>query len=241
VEGTKEQPLLVARNLAKTYPSGQGRLNVLKGIDLTLKEGETLGIIGQSGVGKTTLLHVVGGLDRPDAGSLHFENRNLMKMSRREMVKFRNQMIGFIFQFYHLMPEFSAVENIMMPLIIRGYSKYIARERAEQILSDMDLFDRREHKPSELSGGEQQRVAIGRAVISKPKILLADEPTGNLDAITSGRITELLFSVAVREKLSMIVVTHNQNIVENCHRIQLLQDGKLHDYQKAGKEPAAEE
>jgi len=186
-------------------------------------------------VGKTTLLHILGALERADTGNMRIEGNNLMKMSDSQLVRFRNRMIGFVFQFYHLLPEFSALENIMMPSIIRGQSKYRAQEKAESILAEMDLLDRKDHKPSELSGGEQQRIAIGRAIICEPKILLADEPTGNLDAVTSGRITELLFSVADRDTLSMVVVTHNQNIVENCDRILLLRDGKLQDYPKPEK------
>jgi len=220
------------QNLAKSYPSGKGKLDVLKGASFGVHEGEMLGIIGQSGVGKTTLLHIIGTLDRPDNGSIYFEDKNILKMKNRGIVRFRNEQVGFVFQFYHLLPEFTALENIMMPLLIRGYNRYMARERATKILEDVGLFDRREHKPSELSGGEQQRVAIGRSIVCRPKLLLADEPTGNLDASTSDRITELLFSVARKENLTGIIVTHNQNIVQNCDRILLLHDGKLMAYPK---------
>lgn len=220
------------QNLAKSYPSGKGKLDVLKGASFGVHEGEMLGIIGQSGVGKTTLLHIIGTLDRPDNGSIYFEDKNILKMKNRGIIRFRNEQIGFVFQFYHLLPEFTALENIMMPLLIRGYNRYMARERATKILEDVGLFDRREHKPSELSGGEQQRIAIGRSIVCRPKLLLADEPTGNLDASTSDRITELLFSVARKENLTGIIVTHNQNIVRNCDRILLLHDGKLIEYPK---------
>src|SRR5512136_2843514 len=201
---------LVVRDLCKSYRSGAGRLDVLIGLSLTLEKGQMIAVTGVSGSGKSTLLHVLGGMDRPDAGTIRIAGRDLLDLAPAELSSFRNETLGFVFQFHHLLPEFSAIENVMMPLLIRGVQAPDARRAAEEILEDVGLGARVHHRPGELSGGEQQRAAIARALVGKPQLILADEPTGNLDPHTGDSIGMLLHELHVRHSLSSILVTHNE-------------------------------
>jgi len=220
--------LIEVSHLHKSYFSGGRRIEVLKGVDFVLGEGESLAIVGASGVGKSTLLNLIGALDHPDAGSIRFDGRELSSLSPEELARFRNFEIGFIFQFFHLLPEFSALENVTMPFLIRGMDEEVAKKRAEELLSEVGLLDRKDHHPSELSGGEQQRVAIARALMGNPKVLLADEPTGNLDEETGERVFSLLFSLMERHGLGLVLATHNLKLAEKCDRILRLENGRLH-------------
>lgn len=188
-------PLLSARGVYKSFPMGGSRLEILKGLDLNIDKGEAVCIVGASGAGKSTLLHIMGTLDRPTLGTVLYQGKDLFRQSDDQLAKFRNEKLGFVFQFHHLMSEFTALENVTMPARIGGMNPRMARERAEELLAGMGLIDRKSHYPSELSGGEQQRVAIARALLNEPEILLADEPTGNLDTKNSGRIQDLFLSL----------------------------------------------
>jgi lipoprotein-releasing system ATP-binding protein len=224
---------LQARGLYKSYYKAKLEIPVLRGVDLDLRAGEFLAIIGQSGSGKSTLLHLLGTLDQPDAGEVHFWDHRIDKLPARARDRLRNEEFGMIFQFYHLLPELSAVENVLMPLMIRHSwfsfrlhkKKYEAR--AKELLDLVGLGHRLKHKPREMSGGEMQRTAIARALISQPQVLLADEPTGNLDAETGAEILELLRKLNREQKLSMIMVTHDQNLAAKADRIVSLAAGKV--------------
>lgn len=220
-------PLLLVQGLCKTYGTGPGRVEVLRGIDLTVYSGERIGILGMSGAGKSTLLHLLGALDTPDEGQIFFEGVPITGTPDNELAAFRNQSVGFVFQFHHLLPEFTAVENIMMPLLIGGDTKKAAKEKAEAILTEVGLGHRLTHKPGELSGGEQQRVAIGRALVRNPKVLLADEPTGNLDAETALRVHELLGELNEKRNLTMVIVTHNPELAARMSRCVRLASGRV--------------
>jgi len=198
---------------------------VLKGVDLTFIHGEGAAIVGASGVGKTTLLHILGTLERPTSGKVLFEGRDIFTLNDIELARFRNREIGFVFQFHHLLPEFNALENVMMPCLIAGFSKKEASLRAEEVLVSVGLKERL-HKPGELSGGEQQRVAVARAVVLEPKILLADEPTGNLDTKTGESVFELLQELNQTKKVTLVVVTHNLRLAQKLNRQIQLIDGK---------------
>ena len=201
-------------------------MDVLKGIDLIFSRGEKAAIVGASGVGKTTLLHVLGTLDRPTAGKVLFEGKDIYTLSEKNLAVFRNREIGFVFQFHHLLPEFNALENTIMPCLIQGIPKKEALSRAEAILTLVGLQDRFSHKPGELSGGEQQRVAVARALVLEPKVLLADEPTGNLDAKTGESVFDLLQELNRIKEVTLIVVTHNQKLAEKMSRQIELLDGR---------------
>lgn len=218
---------LVVRDLCKSYRSGAGMLDVLIGLSLSLEKGQMIAITGVSGSGKSTLLHVLGGMDRPDAGAIRIAGRDLLDLAPAELSSFRNETLGFVFQFHHLLPEFSAVENVMMPLLIRGVPAPEARRAAESILEDVGLGARVQHRPGELSGGEQQRAAIARALVGKPQLILADEPTGNLDPHTGDSIGMLLHELHVRHNLSSVLVTHNEKLARICSRVYRLENGKL--------------
>ncbi len=218
---------LVVRDLCKSYRSGAGKLDVLIGLSLTLEKGQMIAITGVSGSGKSTLLHVLGGMDRPDAGSIRIAGRDLLDLAPAELSSFRNETLGFVFQFHHLLPEFSAVENVMMPLLIRGVPVTQARRAAEAILEDVGLGARVQHRPGELSGGEQQRAAVARALVGKPQLILADEPTGNLDPHTGDSIGMLLHELHIRHNLSSVLVTHNEKLARICSRVYRLENGKL--------------
>ncbi len=201
-------------------------MEVLKGVDLTFSQGEKAAIVGASGVGKTTLLHVLGTLDRPTAGKVLYEGKDIFNLNEKDLALFRNREIGFVFQFHHLLPEFNALENTMMPCLIQGLPKKEAASRAEAILTLVGLKERLSHKPGELSGGEQQRVAVARALVLEPKVLLADEPTGNLDTKTGDSVFDLLQELNQIKRVTLIVVTHNLKLAEKMtHQIQLV-DGK---------------
>jgi lipoprotein-releasing system ATP-binding protein len=209
----------------KTYSSGGGDLHVLRGVDLRLHPGEALAVIGASGAGKSTLLHLLGGLDGPNRGTVRVGGTPLTELHRDELASVRNRQIGFVFQFHHLLREFSALENVMMPCLIAGTERGPARERARALLAEVGLSDREHHRPSQLSGGEQQRVAVARALANNPVVLLADEPTGNLDHHTSERLHDLLFRLREERGLAMVLVTHNPALAYRADRILKLEDG----------------
>ena len=200
---------------------------MLKGINLKVAEGETIALVGASGAGKSTLLHVMGTLDRPTAGKVLFGKEDVFKMGDKALACFRNRSIGFVFQFHHLLPEFSALENSMMPLLISGVSREKARKTAEKLLADVGLGHRLSHKPGELSGGEQQRVAIARALVGSPRLLLADEPTGNLDMKTSDEVHDILTGIHRDTGISLIIVTHNERLAARMGRTIRMADGKI--------------
>lgn len=218
--------LIQVQQLSKSFGNGAKRVEVLKGIDLTLFEGERTAIVGASGVGKTTLLHILGTLDRPTSGKVLWGGRDIFALGEKELAFFRNREIGFVFQFHHLLPEFNALENTMMPCLIQGLSEKEAADRAEVILSLVGLKERVTHKPGELSGGEQQRVAVARALVLEPKILLADEPTGNLDTRTGESVYSLLQELNQIKGVTLIIVTHNLQLAAQLPRQIHLIDGK---------------
>lgn len=201
-------------------------MEVLKGVDLTFSQGEKAAIVGASGIGKTTLLHILGTLDRPSTGKVFYEGKDIFTLNETDLSVFRNREIGFVFQFHHLLPEFSALENTMMPCLIRGTPEKEAESRAETILTLVGLKERLSHKPGELSGGEQQRVAVARALVLEPKVLLADEPTGNLDTKTGESIFDLLQELNRIQGVTLIVVTHNLKLAERLSRQIQLIDGR---------------
>jgi len=218
---------LVVHDLCKSYRSGTERLDVLIGLSLLLEKGQMIAITGVSGSGKSTLLHVLGGMDRPDKGSIRIAGREMLDLGPHELSNLRNKTLGFVFQFHHLLPEFSAAENVMMPLLIRGVAPPEARRVAQAALEDVGLGARAHHRPGELSGGEQQRAAIARSLVGRPQLLLADEPTGNLDPHTGDSIGMLLHELHVRHNLSSILVTHNEKLARICSRVYRLESGKL--------------
>jgi lipoprotein-releasing system ATP-binding protein len=218
--------LIQVQQLSKSYGNGTKRVEVLKGVDLTFSQGEKAAIVGASGVGKTTLLHVLGTLDRPTAGKVLYEGKDIFNMNEKDLAFFRNREIGFVFQFHHLLPEFNALENTMMPCLIQGLPKREASSLAEAILNVVGLKDRLSHKPGELSGGEQQRVAVARALVLDPKVLLADEPTGNLDTKTGESVFDLLQELNQTKGVTLIIVTHNLRLAEKMTRKIQLVDGK---------------
>ncbi len=222
-----EQPLLSVRSLHKSYLSGCERLLILRGLDLTVERGQMIAVTGASGSGKSTLLHLVGGMDYPDRGEVRYQGINIFGFNRQELARFRNATIGFVFQFHHLLPEFTALENVMFPLLIRSISRQEARRPAEELLARVGLGDRLGHRPGELSGGEQQRVAIARALVGNPKVLLADEPTGNLDTHTAEAIFNLLLGLHREVGLTSVIVTHNERLALLCDRSYRLEEGKL--------------
>ena len=221
------EPLLSARALAKTYMMGKRTLEVLRGVNLDVARGEFLALRGASGAGKSTLLHLIGGLDTPNAGEIRFAGQNLAAFSERELTNFRNHRVGFIFQAYHLLPELDALENVCLPARVARVPAEQAMARGRELLSLAGLKDRMEHKPFELSGGEQQRVAIARALINEPELLLADEPTGNLDSRTGGEIIELLKNLHVEKKTTLVIATHDAKVAAHAQRVIELADGRI--------------
>jgi lipoprotein-releasing system ATP-binding protein len=219
--------LLEVHDLHKIYNRGSNRIEVLNGIDIDLEAGTTTALVGASGAGKSTLLHLLGALDRPSAGTVLFRGEDLFRKNDRDLAAFRNKSIGFVFQFHHLLHEFSALENVMMPALIARTPRKTAAAMAEELLSDVGLAHRLAHRPGELSGGEQQRVAIARALVLSPELLLADEPTGNLDMKTSEGVHALLSELQLKRGLSLVVVTHNERLAAAMGRTVHLIDGKL--------------
>lgn len=225
---TQKEVLLTVKSVQKDYPTGTNQsLSVLKGVDLKVKKGEIVAIVGPSGAGKSTLLHILGGLDRPTSGEVEIDGQDLFSYSEEELANFRNRSLGFIFQFHHLLPEFSALENVAMPALINGESLKAAATRAEALLQEVGLGERLDHKPSELSGGEQQRVAVARALMNRPKLILADEPSGNLDEQNGKKLHDLLVELSKGEELTFVIATHNPDLTSRAHRILRLHDGKL--------------
>jgi lipoprotein-releasing system ATP-binding protein len=216
-----------AQGIVKSYEVGSARLSILRGLDLDVAAGEMVAIVGASGVGKSTLLHILGGLDRADEGTLQIADSNLSTMGDQEVVAFRNRRIGFVFQFHHLLPEFSAVENAEMPMRIARLPVAEARQRAAALLQRVGLGDRLTHRPGMLSGGEQQRVAVARALIMKPSVLLADEPTGDLDEQTADTLHALLREMHGAYGLTSVIATHNLRLAAACDRILRLEGGRL--------------
>jgi ABC-type lipoprotein export system ATPase subunit len=221
------EPLLSARGLAKSYVMGKRTLEVLRAVDLDVAGGEFLALRGASGAGKSTLLHLIGGLDAPNAGEIRFAGQNLAAFSERELTHFRNHRVGFVFQAYHLLPELTALENVCLPARVARVSAGRAEARGRELLAQVGLAERLEHKPFELSGGEQQRVAIARALINEPDLLLADEPTGNLDSHTGGEILELLKRLRAEKRTTLVIATHDTRVAANAPRVVELVDGQI--------------
>lgn len=219
-------PVLECRDVHKYYNDGSRELRILHGINLAVPEGKLLAISGPSGVGKSTLLHILGTLDQPTQGEVFLRGKAISKASRREMNRIRNEEIGFVFQFYHLLPEFSALENVMMPSLCRGESRRKLRGRAEELLSSVGLQERMTHKPGQLSGGEQQRVAIARALFNEPSVILSDEPTGNLDESTGASIVDLLWKLHEERQVTVVIVTHDETIAERAHHWVQIHEGR---------------
>ena len=213
--------MLKAVNITKNY----GSLKVVKGVNLSMDKGEIVAIVGSSGAGKSTLLHILGTLDKPDSGDIILNNTILNKLSNKALSKFRNKHIGFIFQFHHLLPEFTAIENVCIPAWIAGTSKKQSLDRATELLERLGLGDRMQHKPSTLSGGEQQRVAVARALINQPDIVFADEPTGNLDSDNARHLHQLLIQLRNEYQQAFLIVTHNDDLAASCDRTLHMKDG----------------
>ncbi len=219
--------MILVENLFKSFGHGAKRVDVLKNINLTFSTGEAVAIYGLSGVGKTTFMHILGTLDRPTSGRVIYRGQDLFSMEEKALAAFRNREVGFVFQLYYLLPEFNALENTMMPALIQGMQRRQAAMRAEEILVEIGLKDRITHKPGELSGGEQQRVAVARSLILQPTLLLADEPTGNLDSTTGNAIHDLLMRLNTERGVTLIVVTHSREIASRMGRRIQMVDGKV--------------
>ena len=220
--------LLVARAVRKVFAGGDGQpLEILKGIDVEVRRGEFVAIVGSSGAGKSTFLNMLGALDNPTTGDIWLDGSRYADMDARSAAELRNRKVGFVFQFHHLLREFSALENVMMPLMIGGVSPRKARSRAEEVLSDVGLAGRMTHRPAELSGGEQQRCAVARALVHDPSVVLADEPSGNLDHFNAERLHENFFRMAREYETAVVVVTHNRQLAARADRVLLLEDGRL--------------
>ena len=223
-------PAVEARALHKVFIGGDGsELRVLAGVDLRVESGEVVAIVGTSGAGKSTLLHLLGGLDRPTSGGVFLGGRDLSAVDGDELAWMRNRGVGFVFQFHHLLREFTALENVMMPCLIAGRSRRASQERARELLTIVGLDERMSHLTTQLSGGEQQRVAVARSLATEPPLLLADEPSGNLDTKTSEELHDLLFHLRESQRLGMVLVTHNQELASRADRILELRDGRLHE------------
>ena len=227
VEAAAPESLITIKDLYKSFNHSGVRIEILKGITFDLTTGETLAVVGPSGIGKSTLLHLLGTLDRPDSGMLLFKGEEVFLFGDTQLARFRNESVGFVFQFHHLLPEFSALENAMMPALIKGLSKDTASKAAEEILVRVGLKDRLSHRVGKLSGGEQQRVALARALVLKPDLLLADEPTGNLDKKNSEQVHDLLLELNQELGMTLVVVTHNMELANYMSRRVTIIDGQL--------------
>lgn len=220
--------ILQTQQLRKEYKQAKSTLEVLKGVDIQVNTGEVVAVVGPSGAGKSTLLHIIGGLDVPSSGTVLLDGENIYRLKDNLRAKVRNEKIGFVFQFYHLLPEFNALENVMLPAFIKGtVKKGDIKQRAAALLSQLGLKKRLKHKPNQLSGGEQQRVAIARALINDPKIILADEPTGNLDSASGKEIISLLLLLNELNKQTVMIITHDENIAKQCQRTIYMRDGSI--------------
>lgn len=219
--------VLECRDLVKTYHDGSRELRILRGIDMSVNKGEVLAISGPSGVGKSTLLQLIGTLDTPTSGEIFFNGDQISKLRRSAVNRIRNEEIGFVFQFYHLLPEFTALENVMMPALCKGVKIEVCQGRAMELLDTVGLSERVTHKPGKLSGGEQQRVAIARALFNEPSVVLADEPTGNLDENTGDGILQLLWDLNKTQNMTMAIVTHDEHLAEKADRWVHLHEGKV--------------
>ncbi len=227
-------PAVEARELHKVFVGGDGHeLTVLRGVNLQVESGETVAIVGSSGAGKSTLLHLLGALDRATSGAVFLGGRDISEVDGDELARMRNRGVGFVFQFHHLLREFTALENVMMPCLIAGQPRRASEERARELLTVVGLDERMSHRSTQLSGGEQQRVAVARALAAEPPLLLADEPSGNLDAQTSEELHDLLFGLRASQGLGMVLVTHNQELASRADRILELRDGQLNEAARA--------
>jgi lipoprotein-releasing system ATP-binding protein len=227
MESHLEQALVVASQVKKSFRHMGRNLEVLRGVDIEIKDGEMLGIVGPSGAGKSTLLHCIGTLDVPTSGSIRLAGEEVTRLPGSRLADLRNRTIGFVFQFHHLLPEFNALENVLMPGLVQGKHKRELEARARALLEEVGLKDRTLHRPGELSGGEQQRVALARAVFLEPRLLLADEPTGNLDSATSAQIHDLFFAINKQRGTTIVVVTHNPALAASMPRVVTLRDGRV--------------
>ena len=228
MNSTAPSKVIECKKLVKTFQDGTRELRILREVDLDVYEGEILVITGPSGVGKSTLLHLIGTLDKPTGGDILFRGEPLGRMRRRAVNDVRNKDIGFVFQFYHLLPEFTAFENVMLPAICKGAKPSACKERAEELLAMVGLEERMTHKPGQLSGGEQQRAAIARALFNKPSVVLADEPTGNLDENTGQGIMRLLWDLNESERMTLVIVTHDEQLASSAQRAVHLHEGKIY-------------
>ncbi|MGQ9561087.1 MAG: ABC transporter ATP-binding protein [Candidatus Oleimicrobiaceae bacterium] len=219
--------ILITSNLHKSYPMGRGSLHVLKGIDLEVYEGEIVAVVGPSGVGKSTLLHILGALDRPSQGRVLIDGHDVFSLDDRRLAEFRNKRAGFVFQFHHLLPELTALENVILPGLIAGQSRRELEDVGLTLLAEVGLEKRAGHRPSELSGGEQQRVAVARALINKPQLILADEPSGNLDLQSSRALNALMWQLSRKHNRTLIIVTHNLELARQADRVIELYDGRI--------------
>jgi lipoprotein-releasing system ATP-binding protein len=228
--------LLEVRDLRKSYLTGRGRLDLFDGLNFSVRKGELVAIVGASGAGKSTLLHILGALDAPTSGALYFASIPLNQLNSRQAADFRNREIGYVWQFHYLLPEFTAAENVALPLLARGEGRKQAESKALRWLDEVGLADRAEHQAGELSGGEQQRVSLARALVTSPRLLLADEPTGDLDANTADMVFSLIQRVHASHGLTSILVTHNQELAGRCDRVMRLEGGRIaEDFAKTGK------
>ncbi|CAN7352585.1 ABC transporter ATP-binding protein [Phenylobacterium sp. LjRoot219] len=226
------EPVLSIRGLERSYVTGAGKLTVLRGVDLDVKPGEVVGLIGPSGSGKSSLLHAAGLLEHPDAGRITVLGRDCSDLGERARTRVRLANIGFVYQFHHLLPEFSALDNVALPQMIAGRTRRAARERAKGLLAELGLEARTHHQPAQMSGGEQQRVAIARALANAPRLLLADEPTGNLDPGTSGTVFDALYDLVRNQGVAALIATHNLELAKHMDRVFALKDGRLEEQPK---------
>ncbi|HAZ7572711.1 lipoprotein-releasing ABC transporter ATP-binding protein LolD [Legionella sp. PATHC032] len=220
--------ILTSQKLYKSYHDGTSTVEVLKGVDLAITKGDRIAIIGPSGSGKSTLLHLLGGLDKPTRGAITLGDVNWQKINEKQRCQLRNQQLGFVYQFHHLLPEFTALENVMMPLLLAGMAVKDAEEKAINMLEQVGLKPRLAHKPAQLSGGERQRVAIARALVHQPHCVLADEPTGNLDEATARKVFDLMLDLNKKMNTALVIVTHDQRIAERMERVLVLHEGTLY-------------